>query len=99
MQVDEFSALFERFQRSAFRVEARDHYDVDDERDEFAAFLAGKELAPQTEESNAWLRQVAEGRAAGRLIERIRIVGEPLSLATTPALSSRPTATTSKPER
>jgi hypothetical protein len=42
VQVEEFGALFERFERSAFRVEAHDRYDVDDEREEFAAFLKGE---------------------------------------------------------
>jgi hypothetical protein len=37
VQVEEFGALFERFERSAFRIEARDRYDVENERDEFAA--------------------------------------------------------------
>jgi hypothetical protein len=41
VQVEEFGALFERFERSAFRIEARDRYDVENERDQFAAFSRG----------------------------------------------------------
>jgi hypothetical protein len=79
VQVEEFGALFERFERSAFRIEARDRYDVENERDEFAAFLDGKPLPPRSAESDAWLSLVAAHRAAGRLIERVRIVSQPLT--------------------
>jgi hypothetical protein len=79
VQVEEFGALFERFERSAFRVEVRDHYDVDEEREEFAAFLEGRALPPRTAESHAWLGLVAASTAAGRVIERVRIVSEPLT--------------------
>jgi hypothetical protein len=79
MEVEEFSARFGRFERSAFRVEARDRYDVDNEREEFAAFLEGKSMRPRTAESGPWLALVAAGRAAGRVIERVRIVSEPLT--------------------
>lgn len=79
MEVGEFSALFENFERPAFRVEARDRYDVEDEREQFAAFLEGKHLRPRTAESDPWLALIAAGRAAGRLIERVRIVSEPLT--------------------
>jgi hypothetical protein len=59
VQVEEFGALFERFERSAFRIEARDRYDVEHERDEFAAFLEGKPLPPRFAESDPWLSLVA----------------------------------------
>jgi hypothetical protein len=79
VQVEEFGALFERFEHSAFRVEARDRYVVENERDEFAAFLEGKPLRPRSAESDRWLSLVAAHRAAGRLIERVRIVSQPLT--------------------
>jgi hypothetical protein len=79
MEIVEFNALFDHFERSAFRVEARDRYDVDDERGEFAAFLEGKNFPPRTAESDPWLALVAGGKAVGRLIERVRLVGEPLT--------------------
>jgi|ERR1035441_599802 hypothetical protein len=82
MDVEEFSALFERFERSAFRVEARDRYDVDTEREQFAAFLEGKQLRPRTADSDPWLALVAAGNREGRLIERVRIVSEPLTVYT-----------------
>ncbi len=79
MQVEECGALFERFERSAFRIEARDRYDVENERDEFAAFLEGKPLPPRSPERDPWLSLVAAHKAAGRLIERVRIVSQPLT--------------------
>lgn len=79
MEVGEFGALFDRFERSAFRVEARDHYDVDDEREAFAAFLKGQPPPPRTPENAPWLSLVAAHTEAGRLIERVRLVTEPLS--------------------
>ena len=79
MEVEKLTARFGRFERSAFRVEARDRYDVDNEREEFAAFLEGKSMRPRTAESDPWLALVAAGRAAGRVIERVRIVSEPLT--------------------
>ncbi len=79
MQVEEFGALFERFERSAFRIEARDRYDVENERDQFAAFLEGKPLPPRSAENDPWLSLVAAHTAAGRLIERVRIVSQPLT--------------------
>jgi hypothetical protein len=79
VQAEEFGALFERFERSAFRIEGRDRYDVENERDEFAAFLEGKPLPPRSAESDHWLSLVANHKAAGRRIERVRIVSEPLT--------------------
>jgi hypothetical protein len=73
MEVEEFRVLFERFGRSAFRVEARDRYNVDEEREQFATFLEGEGLRPRTAETDSWLALVAAGKAAGRLIERVRI--------------------------
>jgi len=79
MELDAFGALFERFERSAFRVEARGRYDVDDAREAFANFLKGRSLAPRNTATDPWLALLAAARAAGRRIERVRVVGEPLT--------------------
>ena len=71
VEVEEFSALFERPERSAFRVEARDRYDVDHEGEEFAAFLEGKNSRPRAADSDPWLALVGAGRARRRVIERV----------------------------
>lgn len=74
-----FGALFERFERVAFRLEARDHYDVEDERHELAAFLKVTDLARRSPASDQWLALVAAGTAAGQVFERVRLVSEPLT--------------------
>ncbi len=79
MDLDEFNALFEGFERTAFRVEARDRYDVADERQEFAAFLSGEDLPRRTPENDPWLARVAKARASGRTVERVRVVAQPLT--------------------
>lgn len=79
MDLAELDALFDRFERSAFRVEARDHYDVANESEEFAAFLAGGDLRQRTPDNDPWLALVARATADGRSVERVRIVGIPLS--------------------
>jgi Family of unknown function (DUF6879) len=50
VEVEEFGALFERFERLAFRVEACDRSDVEREREECAAFLEGKPVSPRSAE-------------------------------------------------
>jgi hypothetical protein len=79
MTPDEFDALFERFHRSAFRLEARDEYNVPDEQEELAALPAGRELPPRTPENDPWLALVARATTAGRVIERVRMVGRPVT--------------------
>jgi len=79
MTPDDFGALFERFERSAFRVEARDRYDVPDEREDLAAFLNEQEVSPRTPGNDSWLALVAHATASGRRVERVRIVGRPLT--------------------
>ncbi len=46
MTPEESGALFERFRRSAFGLEARDVYHVADEEQDLAAFLDGREIPP-----------------------------------------------------
>jgi hypothetical protein len=59
------ASILERFERSAFRIEARDRYDVEHGRDEFAAFLEGKPLPPRSTESDPWLSLVAAHKDRG----------------------------------
>lgn len=79
MTPDQFGALFERFRRSAFRLEARDEYNVPDEQEDLAAFLDGREVAPGTPENDPWLALVARATATGRTFTRVRIVGRPIT--------------------
>jgi len=79
MNHDDFYARFERFERSAFRLEARDRYNVPDEQETLAAFLDGQQLPPRTPGNDSWLALVAAATASGRTIERVRIAARPLS--------------------
>lgn len=68
MQVEKFGALFERFERSAFRIEVRDRYDVENERDEFVR--AARESRPVGSLSRCVTHGGDKGsRLAGRLGE------------------------------
>jgi hypothetical protein len=76
---EDYGALFERFTRSAFRLEARDEYNVPDEQEALAAFLNGRELPPRTPGNDSWLALVAAATAADRSIVRVRVVGRPVT--------------------
>lgn len=88
MEIVEFNALFRRFKHSAFRLEARDTYDVAFEREGLDAFLTGRPVPPRSPEAAAWLELVAAATASGRRIERVRIVSRPLNAYTQFELSA-----------
>jgi hypothetical protein len=79
MTLDDIGRLFENFARSAFRIEARDRYDVPAERDELAAFRAGKSRHRRAPDVDAWLALVASATASGRTVDRVRLVTRPLT--------------------
>jgi len=79
MNQDDYGALFERFERSAFRLEARDQYAVEDEQQYLAAFLNGQQSPPRTPRYDSWLAMVARATASGRTVERVRIAARPLA--------------------
>ncbi len=74
-----FGALFERFTRTAFRLEALQWYDVADERGEFEAFLQGVEPAHRSPDTSPWLRRIQDTTAAGKRWQRVHVVDHPLS--------------------
>jgi hypothetical protein len=76
---NDLGVLFEAFERSAFRLEARDTYKVPDEDERLAAFLLGRELPARTAEEDEWLGLLTRATAAGRKIVRVRIVTKPLT--------------------
>jgi hypothetical protein len=76
---DEYDGLFKGFKRSAFRLEARDDYNIPDEQPVLAAFRSGQQLPPRTPDNNSWLALVAGAAAAGRSIVRVRVVGRPVT--------------------
>jgi hypothetical protein len=78
---EEFQRLFLTFEHTAFRLEVRDFYNVAGEQEDFARFLAGEQLDKEKEaaERRPWLDKMRAATAAGKRVERVRVVTEPLT--------------------
>ncbi len=76
----EFSELFESFERTAVRLEARPRTDVPSERADVEAFLAGR-LPPRREREpdDPWSAMTERKAAAGSPLTRVRVMDEPLT--------------------
>lgn len=77
---EEFLALFTRFQRTAFRLELRDRYNVPAERERWAAFLSGDAAELErlnTEQRAGWMSMIRAATSTGKRVERVRVVTEP----------------------
>ncbi|RGD61303.1 hypothetical protein DR950_29230 [Kitasatospora xanthocidica] len=72
---EDFGRLFETFEQTAFRLETLAVYDVDEEREEFADFLAGKGLPPESSD-NPWVRSMTD---LGKQVTRVHVLRSPLS--------------------
>ncbi|MFJ9948817.1 DUF6879 family protein [Kitasatospora sp. NPDC091207] len=72
---EDFGRLFETFERTAFRLETLAVYDVEDEHAEFADFLAGKPLPPESAD-NPWVRSMTD---LGKQVGRVHVLSSPLS--------------------
>ncbi|MER5356417.1 DUF6879 family protein [Kitasatospora sp. NPDC002551] len=70
----EFGRLFESFQHTAFRLETLDLYDVEEEREEFEAFLAGDPTPPEWTD-NPWVRSMTDH---GKTVARVHVLTSPL---------------------
>jgi hypothetical protein len=75
---DEFSDRFTTFRYTAYRLETLQSYDVPQEEESLAAFLAGDPVSFGPPK-DGWTATVAEAVAAGKLMRRVHIVEEPLS--------------------
>jgi hypothetical protein len=64
--------------KSAFRLEALDHYEVESDGDDFARFKAG-EAEPDWERKNPWLEVLRSEKEAGILEHRVRVLRTPLN--------------------
>jgi uncharacterized protein DUF6879 len=74
---DDFAGLFDWFATRAFRLETLDQYAVGYEEEAMRRFLAGEPVDPGI--IAPWLDRVAAVTAAGRRMERVHVVTEPLS--------------------
>jgi hypothetical protein len=75
-ELDQFFA--EHFQRTAFRLEMRDSYDVAAERGQLARYLAG-EPGPDPDRTSPWLDELRADTAAGKRWQWVHVVRGPLS--------------------
>ncbi|WP_216216441.1 DUF6879 family protein [Amycolatopsis aidingensis] len=77
LSVDEFQRLFTEFEHTAFRLEVRDRYNVDDEIEEVRRFHAGEPDNPTS--GKYWMDNIRKVAEAGMLFERVRVVSLPLT--------------------
>jgi hypothetical protein len=79
LNADEFTDLFRGFTCSARRLESRQHTHIDAEQPRFRAFLAG-ELPETCEwEPTSWTEMIGRQTRAGRTLQRVRVMSQPLS--------------------
>lgn len=74
---DDFAGIFDWFRASAFRLETLDHYAMEYEEEAVQRFLAGEPR--DTTYIAGWLERVQAAVGAGRRMQRVHMVSEPLS--------------------
>ena len=75
---EDLNELFASFRYSAFRLEALDWYNTDFEIEPLQAWLAGRSL-PLGPFYTQWLDIVSDAAAAGKTMQRVHVITEPLS--------------------
>jgi hypothetical protein len=78
MSVD-LGALLQSFRQSAFRLETLAHYTVPQEEEWFAEWRRTGKLPELTPDNDSWLRMVRNHCAAGKRMQRVRVVSSPLT--------------------
>lgn len=73
-----FDALFAGFKHTAYRLETLQAYDVSYEIGSYRAFLAGQPM-PRDSAKNAWVDMLSEAARAGKVVQRVHLVNEPLT--------------------
>ncbi|MGH3985229.1 MAG: DUF6879 family protein [Pseudonocardiaceae bacterium] len=79
MTLDEFDALFDRFEVSAFHLETHQDYAIEEEDKRLRAFREGLPRPERSVRTSPWLRRVAVTTAAGRRWGRVHIIEHPIS--------------------
>ena len=74
----DWPGLFGRFEHTCFRLETRQRYEEPGEAGPLRSFLAGQEPATYPAKE-AWLAVVRAGVAAGKVLQRVHVVSEPLT--------------------
>jgi len=78
LKPEDLGQLFKTFRHSAFRLETLPAYAVDEEAESFRAWKEGQPPPPWQLDRD-WCRLVAEAKAAGKRMHRVRVVRRPLS--------------------
>lgn len=73
----EWNQLFLTFEHTAFRLEVRDVYNVDYEKEDFQRFLAGEPERANKKEDSDWFNNVQKATSEGRRFARVRVVTVP----------------------
>lgn len=76
---EEFDARFRQFRSSVFRLETLQVYRGSGEDDALAAFQAGSAEPPEDPEQADWEEMIRANLRAGRVMQRVHVVVEPLS--------------------
>jgi hypothetical protein len=76
---EDFAALFDTFQHTAFRLECLQTYDVSAETQAVRAFREGLPRPERSVRTSPWLRRVAVTTAQGKRWSRVRVVAYPLT--------------------
>jgi hypothetical protein len=69
---EKFVELFRRFEQTAFRLEPRRRYNVEDEAEPYRRFLAGED--PGLDWLADWLDLMKHQTSQGKRVERVRVV-------------------------
>lgn len=77
LEGDAWSRYFRDFARSAFRLELHPIYTMPGEAEELVRFRAGEK--PPDDYHYGWLDTVSEARRAGKTMQRVRVVRQPLT--------------------
>jgi hypothetical protein len=78
LRPEDIGQLFRDFRHSAFRLETLDSYAISTEETAFAAWMDGREI-PLDEDMDGWLEIVRDARAAGKTMQRVHVIREPVT--------------------
>lgn len=72
---EQFGRLFDAYEQTGFRLETLSEYDVAEEREEIARFLAGEDMGPEWAD-NPWVRSMTD---KGKQVSRVHVLTSPLT--------------------
>lgn len=80
LTADQFDALFDKFRRSVYRLEALPAYDVGEEDEDLAAWRAGQALPERSIRTSPWLARIASSTLNdSKEWTRVRVLDDPLT--------------------